>query len=91
MAVYGNDDGDLVTMPVVQHMRVNARWQFVLLYTEPDQAKMFGMHDVNVAVLDGAIQVGEQAGLPLHVFPLDRIAEAHRAAQEGVVGKILIA
>ena len=90
VAVYGNDGGDLVTMPVVSQMRVNARWQFVLLYTEPEQAKMNAVHDVNAAVLDGAIRVGEQAGLPLHVFPLDRTAEAHQAVQEGVVGKVLI-
>ena len=90
VAVYGNDGGDTVTMPVVSQMRVNARWQFVLLYTEPEQAKMNGVQDVDAAVLDGAIQVGEEAGLPLHVFPLDRTAEAHRAVQGGVVGKVLI-
>jgi len=38
----------------------------------------------------GAVRVGEHAALPLHVFPLERTAEAHRAVQEGAVGKVLI-
>ena len=71
-------------------MTVNARWQFVLVYTEPARAKEIAVEDVNAAVLDGAIRVGREAGLPLHVFPLDRTADAHRAVQDGAVGKVLI-
>ena len=71
-------------------MTPNARWQFVLVYTEPTRAKARAVEDVSDAVADGAIRVGEAAGLPLHVFPLDRAAEAHQAVQDGVVGKVLI-
>jgi NADPH2:quinone reductase len=71
-------------------MRPNARWQFVLVYTEPARAKEFAVEDVNAAVLDGAIRVGREAGLPLHVFPLAQAAEAHQAVENGVVGKVLI-
>ena len=71
-------------------MQTNARWQFVLLYTEPVRAKELAVEDVNAAVLDGAVGVGEEAGLPLHVFPLDRAADAHQAVQDGAVGKVLI-
>lgn len=39
---------------------------------------------------DGAVRVGEEAGLPLHVFPLGRTAGAHRAVEDGVVGTVLI-
>ena len=42
------------------------------------------------AVLDGAVRVGAEAGLPLHHYPLDRAAEAHAAVEGGTVGKVLI-
>ena len=71
-------------------MTANARWQFVLVYTEPRRAKEIGVEDVNAAVLDGAVHVGEDAGLPLHVFPLEKTAEAHQAVQDGAIGKVLI-
>jgi NADPH2:quinone reductase len=34
--------------------------------------------------------VGENAGLPLHRFPLANTAQAHQAVQDGAVGKVLI-
>ena len=48
------------------------------------------MEDVNAAVLDGAIRVGREAGLPLHVHPLAETAAAHQAVQDGAVGKVLV-
>ena len=41
-------------------------------------------------VLDGAVRVGEEAGLPLHHFPLEQAAAAHAAVENGAVGKVLI-
>jgi NADPH2:quinone reductase len=41
-------------------------------------------------VLDGAVRVGQDVGLPLHHYPLERAAEAHAAVEDGVVGKVLI-
>jgi NADPH2:quinone reductase len=90
VAMYADDAGAEVTIPVRSQMQLNARWQFVLLYTEPTRAKEIGVEDVNAAVLDGAIRVGREAGLPLHVFPLEQSAQAHQAVQDGVVGKVLI-
>ena len=90
VAMYADDAGAEVTIPVRSQMLLNARWQFVLLYTEPARAKGFAVEDVNAAVLDGAIRVGREAGLPLHVFPLEQAAQAHQAVQDGVVGKVLI-
>jgi NADPH2:quinone reductase len=90
VAMYADDAGAEVTVPVRSQMQLNARWQFVLVYTEPTRAKEFGVEDVNAAVLDGAVGVGREAGLPLHVFPLEQAAAAHRAVQDGVVGKVLI-
>ena len=90
VAIYANDGGDTVALPVRQGMTPNARWQFVLVYTMPDGAKERAVADVAVAVLDGALRVGEEAGLPLHHYPLERLAEAHRAVQDGAVGKVLV-
>ena len=90
IAMYADDGGAEVTIPVRLQMNANARWQFVLVYTEPARAKEIGVEDVNAAVLDGAIRVGRDAGLPLHVFPLERTAQAHQAVQDGAVGKVLI-
>jgi NADPH2:quinone reductase len=36
------------------------------------------------------LRVGAEAGLPLHRFPLERAADAHRAVQDGAVGKVVI-
>jgi NADPH:quinone reductase len=90
VAMYADDAGAEVTIPVRSQMQLNARWQFVLLYTEPTRAKELAVEDVNAAVLDGAIRVGREAGLPLHIFPLEQTAQAHQAVQDGVIGKVLI-
>ena len=90
VAMYADDGGAEVTVPVRLQMTANARWQFVLVYTEPERAKVLGIEDVNAAVQDGAVRVGDEAGLPLHVFRLAQTAEAHRAVEDGVVGKVLV-
>jgi NADPH2:quinone reductase len=90
VAVYATNGGPDVTIPIRPQMVPNARWQFVFVYTEPAGAKELAVEDVNAAVLDGAARVGREAGLPLHVFPLARTADAHRAVEDGIVGKVLI-
>ena len=45
---------------------------------------------MSAAVLDGAVRVGDDAGLPLHHYSLDRAADAHAAVEAGAVGKVLI-
>ena len=90
VAIYAATGDQGVTIPIRSQMRPNARWQFVLVYEEPERAKAIGVEDVNAAVLDGAVRVGGDAGLPLHVFPLADTAVAHQAVEEGAVGKVLI-
>ncbi len=90
VAVYADQGGAEVTLPIRAFMVPNARWQFVLVYTEPAQAKAFAVEDVAAAVLDGAVRVGPEAGLPLHHFPLERTRDAHLAVQNATVGKVLI-
>lgn len=89
VAVYA-DDGRALTVPVRPLMTPNARWQFVLVYTAPAAAKARAVAAVSVALAEGALRVGEDAGLPLHHFPLDQAAAAHQAVEDGVVGKVLI-
>jgi NADPH:quinone reductase len=90
VGVYADDDGATVTIPIRASMGPNARWQFVLVYTEPNDAKVAGIEDTNAAVADGAVKVGPEAGLPFHWFPLAETAQAHAAVQDGAVGRVLI-
>jgi NADPH:quinone reductase len=90
VAMYANDGGDEVTLPVRPLMAPNARFQFVLLYALPPDAKERAVLDVSTAVEDAAIGVGEDAGLPLHHYPLENARDAHQAVKDGVVGKVLI-
>ena len=90
VAMYAASGNEALTLPIRPQMQLNARWQFVMVYTVPPRAKEIAVEDVNAAVLDGAIRVGREAGLPLHVFPLEQTAQAHQAVQDGVVGKVLI-
>ena len=90
VAIYANNGGGEVTVPIGTQMVPNARWQFVLIYTAPAAAKARAVADVAAAVAAGAIRAGRDAGLPLHHFPLDRAADAHAAVEAGEVGKVLI-
>jgi NADPH2:quinone reductase len=90
VAVYANNGGSTMELPVRPSMVPNARWQFVLLYTAPDRWRARALEDVSAAVLDGAVRVGDEAGLPLHHYPLDQAAQAHAAVEQGVIGKVLI-
>ena len=90
VAIYAGTPDQTFTLPVRSQMQLNARWQFVFVYTEPARAKDIAVGDVSTAVADGAIRVGGAAGLPLHFFPLAETAEAHAAVAEGAVGKVLI-
>ncbi|PWI41906.1 NADPH:quinone reductase [Streptomyces sp. ICBB 8177] len=90
IAYYANNGGDEVTIPLRESFSRNLRWQGVLLYNVPDEALAAAVEAVSAAVADGALRVGEEAGLPLHRYPLDRTGDAHTAVEEGAVGKVLI-
>lgn len=90
IAVYANDGGNEATLSTYDFLVPNARWQFVLLYTLSPAAMGNAIADVNAAVAAGAYRVGAEAGLPLHHFPLADVAQAHRAVEDHIVGKVLI-
>ena len=90
VAIYADDGGSSVTIPIRPMMGPNARWQFVLVYTEPNDAKGAAIEDINAAVSDGAVKIGAEAGLPVHLFSLADAAKAHEAVENGVTGRSLI-
>jgi NADPH2:quinone reductase len=90
VAVYANNGGSEMQLPVRASMVPNARWQFVLVYNAPDDWRARALDDVAAAVLDGAARVGDEAGLPLHHYPLEQAPDAHAAVENGAVGKVLI-
>ncbi|MDQ1726346.1 MAG: NADPH:quinone reductase [Frankiaceae bacterium] len=90
ISTYANDGGQPVALDVRQNMTLNTRFQFLVLYTVGSQVIAAAAEDVAVAVADGALPVGEEHGLPLVRFPLERTADAQRAVESGAVGKVVV-
>lgn len=88
VAAYAGGGG--LVLSATELMSRNIRHQFVLVYTLPPAAKVQAVGDVSAAAAAGALAVGEDAGLPLHRFPLERTADAHAAVEGGAVGKVLV-
>ena len=86
IAVYSEDGGTDVSIPIRPLMIPNARWQFVMIYGIPHRAKEHAIHAVSAALADDALKLV----LPQHHFPLDKSAAAHGAVENGAVGKVLI-
>jgi NADPH2:quinone reductase len=90
ISTYANDGGRPVELDVLRNMVLNARLQFLVLYTAGPEARAAAAQDVAAAVRDGALPVGAEHGLPLLRFPLERTADAHRAVESRAVGKVLV-
>ena len=90
IAYYANNNGEEFTAPIVASFAKNVRWQGVLIYTVGEPAQQAAAEDITAALRDGALPVGESAGLPLTWFPLEETAAAHDAVENGTTGKILI-
>jgi NADPH:quinone reductase len=90
ISIYANDGGVPLELDVRQNMGLNARYQFVLLYTVGWDRITAAAEDINHAIEDGAFRVGEEAGLPLHRYSLEDAAAAHAAVEGGATGKVLI-
>ncbi|TFD76117.1 NADPH:quinone reductase [Cryobacterium sp. Sr8] len=90
IAVYANNGGDQMTLDVRKHFSLNVRYQFLLLYTVGADVIRAAAEDINAALRDGALTVGEEAGLPLHRVDLAHTADAHALVESAAVGKVLI-
>jgi NADPH2:quinone reductase len=90
IASYADGGGDSVEVAIRPNMVRNTRFQFILIYTMGEEALAAAAEDVTAAVAAGVLEVGEENGLPLHHFPLERTADAHRAVEDDTVGKVLI-
>jgi len=84
IAVYANEPTDPV-LPVRRLMTANVRLHFVLLYGVRPEELAVAREWVRRAVDDRALST-----LPLHRYPLEQVAEAQRAVEAGVVGKVLV-
>jgi NADPH2:quinone reductase len=90
VAIYANNGGDELTVALRSIFSKNLRYQFLILYSLDDRLVQAAVEDVSEAVRAGALRVGEDAGVPLHHYPLDRTAAAHDAVESGAVGKVLL-
>jgi NADPH:quinone reductase len=90
ISIYANDGGAPLSLDVGRNMGLNVRYQFVLLYTVGWDRILDAAADINEAVADGALRVGEDAGVPLHHYRLEQAAAAHAAVEAGTVGKVLV-
>lgn len=90
IAYYATDGGGEAAIPVSPTFAKNVRIQGLLLYTVGDAPLKAAAEDITAALRDGALPVGEHAGLPLTWFPLEQTAAAHDAVEHGTVGKVLI-
>ena len=90
VSIYANNGADEAPLPIRPNMSINARYQFLLLYTIGDEALSAAAEDITEALRDGVLPVGDDAGLPLTRFALEDTAAAHDAVEQDTVGKVLI-
>jgi NADPH2:quinone reductase len=90
VAIYANNGGDELTMPLRAAFGKNLRFQFIILYTLREELLRAAVEDVRAALAAGALRVGEDAGVPLHHYALEDTAAAHDAVEGGAVGKVLL-
>jgi NADPH2:quinone reductase len=90
ISMYAASGADEPSLPIRAAMNKNARLQLMMTYTTSTDQKHRAVQAVSAALRDGALGVGEEHGLPITRFPLERAAEAYRVAENDVVGKVLI-
>lgn len=72
-------------IPIRRLMSRNLTLRFMLIYTVPAAALRTAVEEVNAAVT-----AGDLTELPVIRYGLDEIAQAHRAVEDGVTGKVVV-
>jgi NADPH2:quinone reductase len=90
IAIYAADGNVPWSPDLRQNMTLNARHQYVLLYTVGWDRIAAAAADINRAIEDGALGIGAQRGLPVHRYAIEETAAAHRAVENSAIGKVLI-
>jgi NADPH:quinone reductase len=90
IAIYAADGNVPWSPDLRQNMTLNARHQYVLLYTVGWDRIAAAAADTNRAIEDGALGIGAQRGLPVHRYAIEETAAAHRAVENSAIGKVLI-
>jgi NADPH2:quinone reductase len=85
IVTYADSGGEPPRLPVRALMTANLSLRFVLVYTIPAAELRAAVAGVGAAIRDGAL-----TPLPVHRYGLERVAEAHRAVEAGVLGKVLV-
>lgn len=84
ISVYANEANDPV-IPTRRFMAANVTVRYQLLYgLRPEDLAPAG------AWTSDALAAGALTTLPVHRFPLDEIAAAHEAVENGALGKVLV-
>jgi NADPH2:quinone reductase len=84
IVTYANEPTDPV-LPTLGLMFANTTLRYVLVYRMPPAAISQAVGDVTAAAAAGDLTL-----LPVHRFPLEEIAAAHDAVENGAVGKVLV-
>jgi NADPH2:quinone reductase len=84
VVTYANEPSD-PSLPVRRCMQANVRLRFVLLYGVPRPQLATAVGRVQAALDAGALST-----LPVTRFPLDQVAGAQDAVQQGAVGKVVV-
>jgi NADPH:quinone reductase len=83
VSAYAN--GTLGEVPIRELMTRNILLRFVLIYTVPHDALQTAVDEVSEALRENVL-----SELPAHRFPLDQVADAHDAVENGAVGKVFV-
>ena len=84
VVVYASEASDPV-LPTRKLMGANITVSWALLYGIGDEEKRDAVRWTSEALAAGALTT-----LPLHVYPLEQVAEAQKAVEGGAVGKVLV-
>jgi NADPH2:quinone reductase len=90
IAIYATEGGAPFIPNVAHSIALNVRYQFVLLYTVGWNRIAVAAADINRALEARAMKIGENHGLPIHRFSLENTGAAHRAVEDGAIGKVLV-